>query len=324
MPANIDWIAVMVVTGCIVLLLSWGFIFGPKGLNLTSQSQKTTQQIYIQNDQHNIHQNTLQSDIKIQTTPQHNINDRTETFVEPNTTEPSKTKPKRFGHKILKPVSDVLLKALNFLKSITGSYGLSIILLTLIIKFILVPLNIKSSKSMKKMQKIQPMVKELQEKYKNDKQTLSKETMTLYKKEGANPLAGCIPQLIQIPIFLALYWTFSDTVVLSNSSFLWAKDLATPDTIGYLFGIPINIFPLIMTAVSIVQMKLMTNSGNSAQNKMMMFMPIMMLIFFYSMPSGLTLYYTVSTAFQVVFMMIIRLIEKKSELGSLKVSKVLS
>jgi len=194
----------------------------------------------------------------------------------------------------LETISLWLLYGLIFLKGIVGSYGWSIIALTVIVKLVFWPITHKANMSMKRMQKIQPLVKELREKYKDDKQKLNTETMALYKKEKVNPLGGCLPILVQIPVFFALYWTLDGAIELRQSSFLWINNLTLPDTIGHIFGLPINPLAIAMALTMVLQQKLTPTATDPAQAKMMMLMPVVMLFFLYSMPSGLTLYWTVS------------------------------
>jgi len=194
----------------------------------------------------------------------------------------------------LETISLWLLYGLIFLKGIVGSYGWSIIALTVIVKLVFWPITHKANMSMKRMQKIQPLVKELREKYKDDKQTLNSKTMELYKKEKVNPLGGCLPILVQIPVFFALYWTLDGAIELRQASFLWINNLTLPDTVGHIFGLPINPLAIAMALTMVLQQKLTPTATDPAQAKMMMLMPVVMLFFLYSMPSGLTLYWTVS------------------------------
>ena len=204
----------------------------------------------------------------------------------------------------LESIAQWLLYFLIFLKGIVGNYGWAIILLTVIVKLVFWPITHKSNVSMKKMQKIQPMVKELREKYKDDKQTVNTKMMELYKKEGVNPLGGCLPILVQIPVFFALYWTLDGAIELRHTSFLWAKDLTQPDTIGNIFGLPINPLAIAMSLTMVLQQKLTPTATDPMQAKMMMLMPVIMLVFLYNLPSGLTLYWTVSQIISIIQLMV--------------------
>jgi YidC/Oxa1 family membrane protein insertase len=200
---------------------------------------------------------------------------------------------------VFKTLAEWFLYALIWLKGVCGNFGLAIILLTIIVKLIFWPITHKSNKSMKRMQHIQPKVKALREMYKDDKQKLNQATMELYKTEKVNPLGGCLPILIQIPVFIALYYTLMGAFEIRHSSFLWAADLAQPDTVGHIFGVAINPFAIMMAITMLLQQKMMPTATDPAQAKMMMIMPIVMLFFLYNLPSGLTLYWTVSQLFTI-------------------------
>ena len=195
--------------------------------------------------------------------------------------------------------SVILLKGMKFFHQIIPNYGVAIIIITVIIKLVFWPIQAKSIKSMKEMQKFQPLMKKLKEKYKDDTQRLNQETMRLYKEHKINPFAGCLPMLVQIPVFFALFAMLRSAIELRGAAFLWIKDLSQPDTIFHVAGFPFNPLPLAMTATSIWQMKLTPQTGDTQQQKMMTFMPLMMLFFFYSTSSGLVLYWTVQQMLSV-------------------------
>ena len=186
------------------------------------------------------------------------------------------------------------------LHAIVGSYGVGIIILTLLVRLIFYPITARGNASMKKMQAVQPKLKELREKYKDNPQLMNTKMMELYRAEGINPFGGCLPILLQIPVFFALYSTFNGAVELRQSSFLWCHNLAAADTVAYIFSIPINPLVLIMTALMVLQQHLTPMSMDPMQKKMMMFMPVVMLFLFYDLPSGLTLYWTVSNIFSII------------------------
>jgi YidC/Oxa1 family membrane protein insertase len=196
-------------------------------------------------------------------------------------------------------VSVVLLRSMKFFYGIIPNYGVAIIIITVIIKLLFWPIQAKSIKSMKEMQKFQPLVKKLKEKYKDDPQKLNQETMRLYKEHKINPFAGCLPMLVQIPVFFALFAMLRSAIELRGASFLWIKDLSQPDTIFHVAGLPFNPLPLAMTGASFWQMKLTPQTADAQQQKMMAFMPLMMLFFFYSTSSGLVLYWTVQQLLSV-------------------------
>ncbi|MBR2440560.1 MAG: membrane protein insertase YidC [Lentisphaeria bacterium] len=207
-----------------------------------------------------------------------------------------------------------MLALLNWLKAISGSYGLAIILLTVIVKLVLWPLIHKGNKSMRRMGKIQPMLKELKEKYKDNPQLFNQKMMELYRQEKVSPMGGCLPMLLQFPVFIALYSTLEAAVELRNVPFLWAKDLSQPDAIGpEIFGYSLHPLILISTGLMVLQMKLSPQTGDPAQRKMMMFMPLIMLIFFYNFPSGLALYWTVNNILSILQMKYSQYAARKEE-----------
>ena len=217
------------------------------------------------------------------------------------------------GMKFLEPLSRLMLSALLWLQSLCGSYGLSIILLTIIVKGLLWPVTHKANASMRKMQKINPLIQELRKKYKNDHQKLNVEMMKLYKEHKVNPFGGCLPILLQMPIFFALYSALSGAVEPRHTAFLWIHDLTLPDTIANIAGIPINPLMLLMTGTMILQQKITPSAADPAQQRMMMFMPLLMLVMLYSLPSGLTLYWTVSQLISIAQLIVNRKLEQKAE-----------
>jgi YidC/Oxa1 family membrane protein insertase len=192
---------------------------------------------------------------------------------------------------------------------VVRNYGIAIILLTLLIRILFWPLTHKSTESMRRMQEIQPEIKALQAKYgKSNPQKLQQETMKLYKEKKVNPMGGCLPMFVQIPVFIALFTVLRNAIELRYSGFLWIADLSTAENLmaGKIpFVGALNILPIVMSLSMIWQQKL-SSPGTAAtpeqqqQQKMMMFMmPIMMLFFFYSMPSGLVLYWTTSNLLMI-------------------------
>jgi YidC/Oxa1 family membrane protein insertase len=181
-----------------------------------------------------------------------------------------------------------LLKLLKFFEGWTANWGVAIILLTLLVKILTYPLTYKSMKSMKKMAALQPKLQKLREKYADDKEALNREMLVLMKEGGYNPAAGCLPILIQMPVFFALYRVLYSSIELYQAPFfLWITDLSTKD--------PFYITPVVLTAVMYVQQKLTPNTATDpVQAKMMQFMPVMFGVFMVSLPSGLTLYMLVN------------------------------
>jgi YidC/Oxa1 family membrane protein insertase len=198
-------------------------------------------------------------------------------------------------------VSKVLLWMMNLLHSLLfGSYAAAIIVLTLIIKTCLWPLQNKATNSMRRMSALSPKMTELREKYKDDPQKMNEELMKLYRDYGVNPLSGCLPMLIQIPIFFGFYSMLGSAIELRNSSFFWIHDLSQPDTIAHVLGFPINVLPIFMAGTMVWQMSLTPKSGDAAQQRMMMFMPIIFLAFAYNYASALSLYWTTQNLFSIV------------------------
>jgi YidC/Oxa1 family membrane protein insertase len=202
------------------------------------------------------------------------------------------------GPKFLQGLSKIFLWFLSFLYSFIPSWGLVIIIFSVILKTILYPLTHKSFESTTKMQKIQPLTKELQAKYKGDPQKMNAELKKLYKEHGVNPLGGCLPMLLQMPVIFALYPLLRYSISLRQASFGWLPDLSEPD--------PIWALPILMAVFMFVQQKLMAPSKKNldamddkqkaqmqSQKMMMYFMPIMMFFIFKGLSSGLVLYWTV-------------------------------
>ena len=202
-----------------------------------------------------------------------------------------------------------VLLVMNFFYRFIGNYGVAIILLTVVTKVLFYPLTVKSMTSMKKMQTIQPQANALRAKHKSDPQRAQRETLELYRREGVNPLGGCLPMVIQVPIFYALYIALSVSVELQNAGFicfgrapgwfpfvggtdLWICDLAAPD--------PLYVLPILMGVTMFVQQKMQPTMGDPNQAKMMLIMPFVFTFMFLKLPSGLVLYWTVSNALQIL------------------------
>ncbi len=215
-------------------------------------------------------------------------------------------------------IEDFVLKLLNVLVGVLGNYGLAIIATTLIVKAILYPLAVKQERSMAKVKLLQPKIDEINKKYKGDKTKISQETAALYKENNTNPLGGCLPILIQLPIFVALYYTFTGSAIPKDASFLWFNltqpdkllSFANPFTmlpfIGQFKNIDINILPILSGILMVLQQKLMMppkSDEPSAENSMqsaMMAMPVMMTFLFYTFPSGVNLYYVLNTLISIL------------------------
>jgi YidC/Oxa1 family membrane protein insertase len=200
-----------------------------------------------------------------------------------------------FFNVIAKP----LLIAMNVIHDLIPNYGIAIILLTIFIKLVFWPLGTKSYKSMNKMKKVQPLMMELREKFKNDKQKMNQEVMNLYKTYKVNPASGCLPMLVQMPIFFALYRMLYQAIELRHAPFFgWISDLSAPDRLFHFdFTIPmmqapagIPMLTLLMGASFLLQQKMTPTAGDPMQAKMMMLMPIFMTVLFINFPAGLVLY----------------------------------
>ncbi|MFA4843263.1 MAG: membrane protein insertase YidC, partial [Candidatus Omnitrophota bacterium] len=210
-------------------------------------------------------------------------------------------------------ISKALIAVLGFCHMVVRNWGISIILLSVLLNIVLFPLTVKSFKSMQKMQELHPQMAKLKAQLKDQPQKLNKEIMELYKKYKINPFSGCLPILLQMPIFIALYQALMKSIELRNATFLWIRDLSSPEAIPLPMSFPIigdsiNILPLIMVAAMVIQQKLSTASSGGAitaeqkqqQKVMLIVMPIMFGFIFYNMPSGLVLYWVVNTVLTIV------------------------
>ena len=199
-----------------------------------------------------------------------------------------------------------LVPLLNFFYKLIPNYGVAIILLTLLVRIVFWPLTHKSTESAKRMRDVQPKIKAIQEQFKDEPHKLQQEIWQVYRENKVNPFSSCLPMLVQLPVFIALYTVLRSAIELRFAPFLWVVDLSEPENLlsGVIPLAPnfaLNILPLVMAAVTILQSKLTPAMGDPAQQKMMTWMmPLMMLFFFYSMPAALSLYWTVSTILAIV------------------------
>lgn len=217
-------------------------------------------------------------------------------------------------------ISRVFGSLLGVIFNIVGDFGFSIIILTIIIKLILIPLSISQIKQTKKMGEIQPKLKALQDKYKNDKEALNKKTMELYAEHKMNPLSGCLPLLIQMPILFGLFGTLRNpelfvfagdanlTAQALGQGFFWVSNLADPDLLGNVIktssgliaSLP-GVLPIVSAVTTYIQMATQQGTQQNSQMKTMaMTMPIIILMMGRTLPGGLILYWTVSNIFQLV------------------------
>jgi YidC/Oxa1 family membrane protein insertase len=202
-----------------------------------------------------------------------------------------------------------LLYVLRFFYRYTHNYGIAIILLTILVKILFWPLTHKSYESMKQMQRIQPLMEKIRERYKDDRERLNREMMNLYRTYKVNPFSGCLPIIIQIPVFFALYRVLCDAIELRHAPFmLWINDLSAPDRLfRFSFHIPlmsppygIPVLTLLMGATMYIQQKMSPQPGDPSQAKMMMFLPIVFTVMFINFPSGLVLYWLVNNILSII------------------------
>ena len=182
-------------------------------------------------------------------------------------------------------------------------------MLTITVRIVIWPLHAKSTHTMKRMAKLQPEMVKIKEKYADDPQKINTETMGLYRKYGINPLGGCLPMFIQIPVFFGFYRMLQYAVELRGQGFLWVHDLSQPDTLCTLhlpFALPllgtvlnINILPVVMAISSFMQIRMTPKTGDAMQQKIIMFMPLMFFVFCYSFASALALYWTTQNIFSI-------------------------
>ena len=183
---------------------------------------------------------------------------------------------------------------------IPGKFGIAIIIITILMRIVVFPLTLKQEKSMKKMRELQPEMDKIKEKYKDNPQEYQKRILEFQKENDINPLGGCWPILIQLPVFVALYYAFSGKTIPNDATFLWFN-LKQPDKLFMMGNFAFNLLPILNTGVTYLQQKIMSGAtkgqeGNNQLQSMMYTMPLMMLFLFYRMPSGVTLYYLVSGA----------------------------
>ena len=221
-----------------------------------------------------------------------------------------------YGNNLKKAINfgwfDVLAKpclmGMNLIHGIIPNYGIAIMLLTLVIKLVFWPLGTKSYRSMNDMKKLQPLMMEMREKYKDDKQRMNKEVMGLYKTYKVNPMSGCLPMIVQMPIFFALYRMLYQAIELRHAPFMgWINDLSAPDRLLHFdFAIPfmqapygIPVLTIIMGATMFLQQKMSPSTGDPTQAKMMMLMPLFMTFIFINFPAGLVLYWLVNNVLSI-------------------------
>ena len=197
-------------------------------------------------------------------------------------------------------VAPLMNTLMNWTHRWVYNWGLAVILMTLIIKTVSLPFTLAASRSARRMQKFQPEIKALREKFKDNPQKLNQATLELFKAHKINPMGGCLPLIITMPLFIGFFTMLQGTAELRFQSFLWAPDLSAPDTVLRLFGIPLNIMPLLMGATMLFQMRLTPQpTVDNAQAKMMKFMPVIFTFFCYSYSCALSIYMTVNGLFTI-------------------------
>ncbi len=209
-------------------------------------------------------------------------------------------------------ISHILLQLLEFIHKFIPNWGWSIIFLSVAVYFLLYPLTLKQMRSMKEMQALQPRIEALKAQYKDNPQKLNKEIMELYREHKVNPLGGCLPLVLQMPIFFALYQTLMRSIVLKGADFLWIKDLSEPDRLFLLpnslpfIGNEINLLPVVMAGGMFFQQKISMSSaavGTAAEQQKLMtvLFPVLFCAIFYHMPSGLVLYWLINSILSISF-----------------------
>ena len=201
-----------------------------------------------------------------------------------------------------------LLLSLNGLHALGLAYGLAIVAITVCIKLVFWPLTTASTRSMKRMQTLQPQMKAIQDKYKAEPAKMQAKLGEFMKENKINPLAGCLPMLVQIPVFFGFYRMLQSAIELRGASFLWAHDLSQPDTIGVIGGFPINPFPILMGATMVWQANITPPSPgvDPTQQRIMKYMPLMMMVFLYNFSAGLAIYWTAQNLLSIVQMKLTR------------------
>jgi len=201
---------------------------------------------------------------------------------------------------ILHFIASPLFSVLTGIHKMVSNWGLSIILLTVLIKLMFYPLSAASYKSMGQMRELAPRLQSMKEKFGDDKQKMQQAMMALYKTEKINPLGGCLPILVQIPVFIALYWVLLGSVELRGASFMWLDDLSKPDTLfGSLWAAGIGPLPILMAASMFLQTKLNPKPTDPMQARLMTMMPIIFSFFFFFFPAGLVLYWLVNNILSI-------------------------
>jgi YidC/Oxa1 family membrane protein insertase len=232
-----------------------------------------------------------------------------------------------FGNFVFRACAGLLLTLMNWIHRWTGNWGVAIILTTLTLKIVFVPITLAQSRTSRRTQKAMPELKALKEKYKDNAQKLQTATMELYKKHKINPVAGCIPLLLTLPFFFAFFSLLRSAAELRFSPFLWSHDLSAPDTVASItlpiIGLTaINVFPLLLGAVNFFQMRVTPQpSVDNAQLRMMKFMPIMFVVFYYSWPCAISIYSMVNGLFTICQQLMVNRIPDTADTAPIRPGK---
>ena len=287
--------------------------FGIWGIVPTQDNQAVTGTIYLGGDAETMCQSWEVEVPAVRSSGVDLATARLDLYIGPQEVESLKVYGERLeesvdlGIRWIRPLTKFVLFVMGKMHAVIPNYGVIIIIFSILIKLVFYPLTKTQTESMKKMQELQPKLEALKAKYKDNKEKLNEATMQLYRDEKVNPLAGCMPLLVQMPVFFALYQAFSHTISLRGQPFvLWINDLSQPDALTQLpFAVPflgsdLNILPLLMGLAMYYQTKVTpTPSAGGQMAAMNTLMPLIMLFFFYNMPSGLVLYWLTNTILQV-------------------------
>lgn len=212
-------------------------------------------------------------------------------------------------NKFIEPIREFVIFCLKGLHKFIPNFGWTIVLFSFLTKMVFLPLTHKSTQSMKKMSALAPEMNKLKEKYKDKPDIMQKKTMELYKENKVNPMGGCLPLLVQMPFFIALYSALSSSLNMWDTPFIfWIKDLSSPDSLFVIKGFTFNLLPLLMTGTTFLQQKFSAMDaagGNSQQQMMMKMMPLIMLFIFWNMPSGLIIYWIIQNLLQVAHQLVV-------------------
>lgn len=209
----------------------------------------------------------------------------------------------RLGWSFIAPITRLFTWLLQVFHGVIPNYGIAIILVTILVKLVTAPLTIKSMRSMQGMAKLQPKMKDIQERYKDDRPKQSEEMMKLYREAGANPISGCLPMLLQFPFFIGLYYALQSSIALRQAPFVgWIQDLSIPETLFEISGLgfPFRVLPIVMGGSMLLSQRMTPTTMDPMQARMMnTVMPVMFTVLFYRFPSGLVLYWLVNNLLQI-------------------------